>query len=94
LYVLKQLIQDDPARHYWIVVLSTAELYGGWMTFAPEWLSGSQNLNTSNAFHTLVYLAFMNTIWVFIPLWLMWDSYGHIANSLRAAQVSARAKKN
>lgn len=29
LYVLKKLIQDDPARHYWIVVLSTAELYGG-----------------------------------------------------------------
>lgn len=28
-YILKQLAQDDPARHYWIVVLSTAELYGG-----------------------------------------------------------------
>jgi EXPERA (EXPanded EBP superfamily) len=28
-YVVKQLINDDPARHYWIIVLSTAELYGG-----------------------------------------------------------------
>jgi hypothetical protein len=29
LYVLRQLINNDPARHYWIIVLSTAELYGG-----------------------------------------------------------------
>jgi hypothetical protein len=28
-WILKQLVNDDPARHYWIVVLSTAELYGG-----------------------------------------------------------------
>ena len=28
-YILKQLAADDPSRHYWIVVLCTAELYGG-----------------------------------------------------------------
>ena len=28
-YIINQLIKNDPARHYWIVVLSTAELYGG-----------------------------------------------------------------
>ena len=28
-YILKQLAGDDPARHYWMIVLSTAELYGG-----------------------------------------------------------------
>lgn len=28
-YILYQLVKDDPARHYWLVVLSTAELYGG-----------------------------------------------------------------
>jgi hypothetical protein len=37
---------------------------------------------------------FSNFSWVVIPLWLMWDSYGHIAGSLRQAQTSARAKKN
>ena len=26
----------------------TSELYGGFMTFAPEWLTGSPNLDTSN----------------------------------------------
>ncbi|ELU44928.1 EBP domain-containing protein [Rhizoctonia solani AG-1 IA] len=47
-YILYQLINNDPRRHYWIVVLCTAELYGGWMTFCPEWLTGSKNLRTDN----------------------------------------------
>jgi len=33
---------------FWIIVLAAGELYGGFMTFAPEWLSGSPNLDTSN----------------------------------------------
>ncbi|KAH0832072.1 Emopamil-binding protein [Lanmaoa asiatica] len=93
-YILTQIVKNDPSRHYWIIVLSTAELYGGWMTFCPEWLTGSPNLNISNPFHLWVYLVFMNFIWVAIPLWLMWDSYGHIAGSLSQAQASAQAKKN
>jgi hypothetical protein len=93
-YILKQLIKNDPARHYWIVVLSTAELYGGWMTFCPEWLTGNPNLDTSNALYFWVYLLFMNVIWVVIPLWLMYDSYGHIASSLRLAQANATGKKD
>ncbi|KIK26770.1 hypothetical protein PISMIDRAFT_246614 [Pisolithus microcarpus 441] len=55
------------------------------MTFCPEWLTGSPSLNTSNALFLWVYLVFMNSIWVVIPLWLMVDSYNHIAGSLRAA---------
>jgi len=92
-YTLMQLIRNDPARHYWIIVLSTAELYGGWMTFCPEWLTGSPSLNTSNALYLWVYLVFMNVIWVVIPLWLMIDSYGHIAGSLRFAQANQKVKK-
>lgn len=38
-----------PWRHLAAVVLSTCELYGGWMTFAPEWLNGSPAL-TSDLF--------------------------------------------
>ncbi|KZT23475.1 Emopamil-binding protein [Neolentinus lepideus HHB14362 ss-1] len=92
-WIIYQIVKDDPARHYWIVVLSTAELYGGWMTFCPEWLTGSPNLDTSNPLYLYVYLIFMNTIWVFIPLWLMVDSYGHIAKSVRLAQVITRTKR-
>ncbi|KAG7442980.1 uncharacterized protein BT62DRAFT_1009582 [Guyanagaster necrorhizus] len=85
-YILKQLVSNDPARYYWIVVLSTS-IQLGWMTFCPEWLTGSPNLNTSNALH----LWFMNVISVFIPIWLMVDSYSHIAGAVRA-QVSTKAK--
>ncbi|ESK95727.1 ebpl-prov protein [Moniliophthora roreri MCA 2997] len=91
-YILKQLANNDPARHYWIVVLSTAELYGGWMTFCPEWLTGSPNLNTSNALYLWVYLFFMNFIWVVIPLWLLIDSYQYIAASLRATKGKGKGK--
>ncbi|KAJ3477378.1 hypothetical protein NLI96_g10499 [Meripilus lineatus] len=93
-YVLRQLANDDPARHYWLIVLSTGELYGGFMTFSPEWLTGSAALNTSNALYLWVYLVFMNVIWVFIPIWLMYDSYNHIASSLRFQQAVLRTKKN
>ncbi|KAK7056930.1 hypothetical protein VNI00_002648 [Paramarasmius palmivorus] len=92
LYILKQLSTNDPARHYWIVVLSTAELYGGWMTFCPEWLTGSPNLNTSNALYLWVYLFFMNFIWVIIPFWLLIDSYQHIATALRVTKGKGKGK--
>ncbi|KAG6853568.1 hypothetical protein C0991_003164 [Blastosporella zonata] len=90
-YILVLLARSDPAKHYWIVVLSTAEIYGGWMTFCPEWLTGSPNLDTSNPLYLWVYLFFMNVIWVVIPLALMMDSYGHIARALRA---STKTKTN
>ncbi|GJE99302.1 emopamil-binding family protein [Phanerochaete sordida] len=94
-YILKQLAADDPARHYWIVVLCTAELYGGWMTFCPEWLTGSPNLVISNPLYLWVYLTLMNgmQVWVVVPLGLMVDSYKHIASSLRSAQAVQRSVK-
>jgi len=91
--ILWQLLRGDPARHYWIVVLSTAELYGGFMTFCPEWLTGNKNLETSNFLYFWVYLVFMNMLWVVIPLWLMWDSYSFIVGTLRSASGSKLAKK-
>ncbi|KAN0118584.1 Emopamil-binding protein [Russula decolorans] len=90
--IVYQIVKRDPARHYWIIVLSTAELYGGWMTFCPEWLTGSPSLDTSNTLFLWVYLVFMNVIWVLIPMWLMYDSYTHIAGSLRSAQAGKARK--
>ncbi len=62
-------------RHYVQVVLCVCEIYGGWMTFCPEWLTGSPNLDTSNALFLWVYLVFFNGIWVVIPGALMWQSW-------------------
>ncbi|KAJ6621854.1 Emopamil binding protein-domain-containing protein [Mycena sp. CBHHK59/15] len=108
-YILKQLIADDPARHFWLIVLNTAELYGGWMTFCPEWLTGSPNLDTSNALFLWVYLVFMNVMsvrrcynhphtdamfrWVVIPIGLLIDSYGRVAKTMRVAHAVAKSKK-
>ncbi|KAH8114373.1 Emopamil-binding protein [Phellopilus nigrolimitatus] len=95
-YILYQLVRNDPARHYWIIVVSTAELYGGFITFGPEWLTGCVNLDTSNALYFWVYLIVrvdVVRVWVIIPLGLMYDSYSHIAGSLRLAQSNALASK-
>ncbi|KAF8610281.1 Emopamil-binding protein [Ceratobasidium sp. AG-I] len=90
-YILYQLVHGDLRRHYWIVVLCTAEIYGGWMTFCPEWLTGNKNLRTDNFLYFWVYLMLMNLLWVFIPLWLMVDSYRAITTAVRA---QAKAVKN
>ncbi|KIJ54395.1 hypothetical protein M422DRAFT_222000 [Sphaerobolus stellatus SS14] len=92
-YIAYLLVKNDPVRHYWIVVISTAELYGGFMTFGPSWLEGSPSLNTSHWLYTWVYLFFMNIIWVVIPFVLLYDSYGAIAKSLRASRVPASKKR-
>ncbi|KAF8526158.1 Emopamil-binding protein [Gautieria morchelliformis] len=92
-YIVYLLVRNDPARHYWIVVISTAELYGGFMTFGPSWLEGSPSLNTSNWLYLWVYLIFMNIIWVIIPFALLYDSYNAIAGSLRLTQAQAKGVK-
>jgi hypothetical protein len=43
------IFRRSPWRHVLQLVVCVSELYGGWMTFAPEWLSGSQSLDTSDA---------------------------------------------
>ena len=37
---------------FWATILAAGELYGGFMTFAPEWLSSSENLDTSHWMYT------------------------------------------
>jgi len=48
LAVAAMVARADPRRWFWIAVLATAEIYGGWMTFAPEWFGGNANLVTAN----------------------------------------------
>ncbi|KAJ5267525.1 hypothetical protein N7478_010333 [Penicillium angulare] len=55
-------------------ILATAELYGGFMTFAPEWLTGSSQLATDDMVYLWLYLFFFNTLWVFVPAWVLWEA--------------------
>ena len=58
----------------------------GFMTFAPEWLSGSPNLDTSNFMYLWVYLVFFNMLWVWFPFWILYEAYSNI--SLAFARAS------
>ncbi|KAK8238571.1 Emopamil-binding protein [Phyllosticta capitalensis] len=60
---------------YWMTILATGELYGGWMTFCPEWLTGSPNLETGSWMYLWLYLSFFNLLWVAFPLWVMRLAY-------------------
>ncbi|KAL3477486.1 Emopamil-binding protein [Aspergillus californicus] len=75
----------------WLVAtgLATAELYGGFMTFAPEWLTGSMQLATGNAVYLWFYLVFFNTLWVWVPLWVLWEA----GKEVKRAFVVAEGRK-
>lgn len=45
------------------------------MTFCPEWVQGSPNLDTSNWLYLWIYLVFFNGIWVVVPLLLLYQSF-------------------
>lgn len=74
------------ARHFIQVLVNTCELYGGWMTFAPEWLTGSPNLDTSCFLYLWVYLVFFNGLWVVAPVLLLVQSYSAITATWRKAK--------
>lgn len=77
------------ARMWFIaIMLATGELYGGFMTFAPEWLSGSSQLDTSNPIYVWLYLVFFNILWVFIPFWILWEAWGEVKKAFVAAGSS------
>ena len=70
------IFTNKPYRHYLQIVLSVCELYGGWMTFAPEWLSGNQNLiGTEDLMRHILHLWFFNGMWVVIPVILLYQSW-------------------
>lgn len=63
------------------------------MTFAPEWLTGSPNLDGSNFMYFWVYLMFMNLLWVFIPGWILYEAYARMIEVFSAGRNAILAKK-
>ena len=66
------------------------------MTFAPEWLSGNSNLDTSNFMHLWVYLVFFNMLWVWFPFWVLYEAYNNISSAFARANgaIGAEIKKS
>ncbi|EXJ89161.1 hypothetical protein A1O3_02225 [Capronia epimyces CBS 606.96] len=75
------------------VMLATGELYGGFMTFAPEWLSGNTALAGEDPVYLWLYLVFFNTLWVFIPFWVLHVAYKEISNTFSLAYAQTSTKK-
>ncbi|XP_062236154.1 emopamil-binding protein-like [Platichthys flesus] len=69
------ILNDQYYRHFLQITLSVCELYGGWMTFCPDWLMGSPHLDTSSWLHLWVYLVFFNGLWVMVPVLLLIQSW-------------------
>ena len=85
------LRRRKPWRHLVQALLSLAELYGGWMTFAPEWVEGSPNLvaQSESLLRFWVHLVFMNGLWVLIPLVLLAESCVQIVRACDKAKTPA-----
>ena len=76
-----------------MVVIATAEIYGGFMTFCPEWLTGNANLDTTNFMYKWVYLIFFNTLWVFIPAYVLYVAISDISDAFAVRDAKAKTKK-
>lgn len=74
--------------------MAANDLLIGFMTFAPEWLTGSQNLDTTNWMYTWVYLFFFNTLWIWFPLYAIVWGYKEIQKAFRAQELVESAKKS
>nr|KMM70785.1 hypothetical protein CPAG_07096 [Coccidioides posadasii RMSCC 3488] len=79
----------------WFVAigLAIAELYGGFMTFAPEWLSGNTALETNDHVYLWVYLVFFNMLWVFVPIWVLWAGWSEVHGAFVGAASGLNGKK-
>ena len=86
------MVKNRPWRHFWQIVLCVGELYGGFMTFSPEWLTGSKGLTTDDPLLLWVYLVFFNMLWVVIPLALLKQSYVYLCGALRESQQVRKTK--
>lgn len=82
-----------PQLWFLAIVLATGELYGGFMTFAPEWLSGNTALAGEDPVYLWLYLVFFNMLWVFIPAWVLYVAFAEISAAFRIGSRTTTAKK-
>uniref|UniRef100_A0A8I3PHJ6 EBP like n=1 Tax=Canis lupus familiaris TaxID=9615 RepID=A0A8I3PHJ6_CANLF len=91
LVLVYAIVTEKYYRHFIQVTLCVCELYGGWMTFVPDWLVGSPNLNTDDWLYFGVYLVFFNSVWVLIPGLLLCQSWVEL-KTMHYGRSSSRKK--
>lgn len=93
LWAAYAIVAHRPYRHLLQLVISTAELYGGWMTFCPDALDGSKSLALHDPVLLWVHLVFMNGLWVVVPALLLWESGAWVVHACALAKTEERKEK-
>ncbi|KAM3585597.1 uncharacterized protein V6R79_022133 [Siganus canaliculatus] len=93
LLLIHAVLKDKYYRHFLQVALCVCELYGGWMTFCPDWLVGSPSLDTSRPLYLWVYLVFFNGVWVVVPALLLVQSWFSLRTLPRVDSATNRKRK-
>jgi hypothetical protein len=88
------IAKKDPRTSVLMIIVATMELYGGFLTFCPEWLTHNYNLDTSNFMYKWVYLVFFNMLWVFIPFWSIWVAAKDINDAFAVRSRAQTASKS
>ncbi|KAI2641724.1 Emopamil-binding protein [Hypomontagnella submonticulosa] len=87
------IAKKDPRSNILMIVIATMEIYGGFITFCPEWLTMNYNLDASNFMYKWVYLVFFNMLWVFIPFYAIWVAVKDINDAFAVRSRTAAASK-
>lgn len=74
---------------FWMAVIATGELYGGFMTLSPEWLAGSPNLDTTNFLTFWVYQVFFHGLWLCFPIWILKEACQALTHTATPKAVDA-----
>ncbi|KAK4237827.1 cholestenol delta-isomerase [Achaetomium macrosporum] len=87
------IARKSPRANLVMIVLATAEIYGGYMTFMPEWLTGNHNLDTSNFMYKWIFLVFFNGLWVVVPLYAIYVAADDMFDAFRVRATALGEKK-
>ncbi|KAI2623171.1 Emopamil-binding protein [Hypoxylon sp. NC1633] len=87
------IAKKDPRTNVLMIVIATMELYGGFITFCPEWLTLNYNLDASNFMYKWVYLVFFNMLWVVIPLYAIWVAAKDIDDAFAVKRRATAGRK-
>ncbi|KAL2023901.1 hypothetical protein VTK56DRAFT_678 [Thermocarpiscus australiensis] len=87
------IARKSPRANLVMIILATAEIYGGYMTFMPEWLTGNVNLDTSNFMYKWIFLIFFNGLWVVVPLYAIYVAADDIFDAFKARATALGEKK-
>ncbi|KAL8703234.1 MAG: hypothetical protein Q9201_003567 [Fulgogasparrea decipioides] len=80
-------------KWFWMTVLATGEIYGGFMTFAPELMTGNSHLDTGNWMYLWLYLVIFNGLWVVVPGWVLWIAHGEMRDAFQVSDEQKKEKK-